>query len=251
MGLVSGTDYYIDHPGGAVPGPAPSKTLEATTQLGIANQRAYTDYVTTMAQLGLMPSFGKNFSGGPDLANIKGMAVLDTVPRRAQQLAEQKFGLQKDWVNRIGGIISDYSKSGGAKAPEIAPGPQVTPAGVFSPEEMIAQQNMIRDRSMQQAAGMEQRMRGRMASRGAAVNSPLLAALQNKLELGGRVGGEQGALDFARQAAEANARNILQGQSLAQQIHDAHQKNLVSRYQAESGSRNQLLQILTSLAGML
>lgn len=174
------------------------------------------------------------------------LTKIETPQDKQLALAQQQFELKKNILSQLTGFLSKSDKSG-ATAPEITKGPEFTPRPVYSPEQMTAQQNLLRDRSMQHAASAGRNAMNRAGAGGMAANAPLLQALRSNLDLSGRIGGEQGALDWSRQADVANAQQMLAGQQLAQSQHDAYQQAIINRYQAQVNDRNAILQILGGL----
>lgn len=218
---------------------------QAQAQLDAALGAAYAQqgYNYTPSRAGV--GFGPNAK-----ITAPSMQRIETAQDRQLALANKQFELKKGVLNSLSGLLASFGTGkSGAGAPEITAGPEFTPSPVYSKEQMIAQQNLIRDRSMQQAAGISKRATAKAGASGFAGNSPLLKALQANMELGGRVAGEQGALDFSRQADTANAQNMLAGSQLAQERHNAYQQALLQRYQAQLNDRNALVSVLASLAG--
>jgi hypothetical protein len=168
-------------------------------------------------------------------------------------LASQRFefnrNLLKDTLGQFGNLYAAGQR--GTGGPAVTKGPKVETGPVFSPEEMTMQQNQVRDRSMQQAAGVKNRLASQFAGRGLAGNSPFVRKIGAMTENQGRIGGERAALDFSRQMATENARNMLASQELQQQVENQYQQNLLSRYGIQQQGNNQLLALLGSLMGGL
>lgn len=154
-----------------------------------------------------------------------------------------KKGMANNLLGQLGGIYAASQKGGGA-GPALAKTPTIDVGPIFSPEDMAMQQNRVKDRSMQQAAGVTNRMENKFATRGFSGNSPLLNRMRAMGEIQGRVGGEGAALDFSRQMATENAKNMLAGQQLRQDAENQYQQNLLSRYGIQQQGQNQFLSLL-------
>lgn len=223
-----------------------------TSQVMGINQQARSAIQQAFAQQGYLATFddypGTVGPGTKPVSNTPKLTRIETSEDRNRALAQQQFELKKNILSQLTGFLSKSDKSG-ATAPEITKGPEFTPRPVYSPEQMTAQQNLLRDRSMQHAASAGRNAMNRAGAGGMAANAPLLQALRSNLDLAGRIGGEQGALEWSREADVANAQQMLAGQQLAQSQHDAYQQALLGRYQAQIGDRNAILQVLGGLAG--
>ncbi len=210
--------------------PMPSALLQANTQKEMANQQA-----ALQRELAQLQRDTAREALGPQ--------------NRALDLQQQQFEFKKgmlgNYLNQVGSLMSGQQKN----APAIAKGPAIEVAPIFSPEEMAMQQNQVRDRSMRQAAGVTNRMESKFAGRGLGGNSPLLDRMRMMSEVQGRVGGEGAALDFSRQMATENAKNMLAGQQLRQEVEDSYSKNLLSRYGIQQQGQNQFLAMLGSMFG--
>lgn len=212
----------------------PSVFIQADTQKQIAKQQAE----TALKQAQLQKE-----------STLAGIQPQMRMADLQQQQFEFKKGMLGNFLNQFGGVFAANSKGGGG--PAIARGPAIEVAPIYSPEEMAMQQNRVRDRSMQQAAGVTNRMENKFASRGLGGTSPLLDRMRMMAETQGRVGGEGAALDFSRQMATENAKNMLAGQQLRQEVDDSYTKNTLSRYGIQQQGQNQLLAMLGSMFGGL
>lgn len=208
--------------------------LEGSVQQAIANKQAETALKQAQIQ---------------KEATLAGIQPQMRMADLQQQQFEFKKGLMGNFLNQFGNIFAANQKGGGG--PAIQKGPAINVAPIFSPEEMAMQQNQVRDRSMKQAAGVTNRLQNQFAARGLGGSSPLLQRLSAMSEIQGRVGGEGAALDFARNMATENAKNLLAGQQLRQEVEDSYTKNLLSRYGIQQQGQNQLLAMLGSMFGGL
>jgi hypothetical protein len=145
-------------------------------------------------------------------------ARLQTKLNYAEDKFQLAFGLASDVANG-----SDQA-SGTPGLLAIDSAPYVTTRGVLTPSQIQAQVNGLYVRNDVRMASLIRQAQGDLAGRGFSSNSPLLDALRVSYAAQNLRASTEGSTGLRIQAAQANASQVTQGQSLAVQRWQAQQQ---------------------------
>lgn len=178
----------------------------------------------------------------------------------AERIASQDRAFQQQKFNTLFELLSGQLGDSGTD-PQAGPatqgpyvpisvskGPDIATDPVFGSHMIQQMKNEARARAAAQADTAIRSAGNRAAAQGFAGESPLLQALQANLGFQGRALGEQEAFAAAREAAAANADQILRSQMASNAAHTDYERNRIASFQAATGARNAVLAMLAGLA---
>lgn len=170
--------------------------------------------------------------------------------RQQQQPEMQALGLRaaadarkSALLSQLQGQMASFQQVGG----KAAPLPGITVGGVWSDPQVQQQANAMRARNDQGAATQQRDIQTQMAGRGFSSRSPLLAALQAQVGASNRAANSAGERELRWDAAQGNARHLLNTQVARQNQWAQAEDSDIRRRQLQMSGYNALLGALTGL----
>jgi hypothetical protein len=168
----------------------------------------------------------------------------------ASYLDERKQGFAESKFNTVWGALQGFLNRNQAMTigGGSGPGPTINASPIYSPDQIQANVNSARAGNEAKAATQMKGQREALAGRGYGSSSPLLAAMQASMNAGMMNANAEAERGIRQGAAEANAGQVLKGQSARENQFAARQQEQIERAKPYWNQTNALISALAGLA---
>ncbi len=161
---------------------------------------------------------------------------------------QQKFNYLSNALLGPNGVMRNQQQGGGPSGNFGGGGPTISAAPVFTPNQIQADVNTMRATNDQSTAGQVRDMQQRLGGRGMGAGSPLSQALTGMFTGQNLQANTAGETEKRLSSAQANAKQVLAGQTAQEQQFASRQQEQIAR---ETAARQQQTALFSALAGML
>lgn len=208
------------------------------------------DYATVRDTVGMpgSPGYGVRQSlqylGGPRDKIMQDEAEKERqLKLQMQQASMEPFRVKQQWLERLFPTLQGQLNTGSVGG-QVGQQPAFTPSPVYTDDQIGEQVNSARAMNDTRTATQQRLLGQSAAARGFGAGSPGIEAMRRSLSMGNMRENATAEREIPFQAAQANADNMFRGHQLQQQMFQTREDSDIRR-------RQQQLQSITSLLGLL